>query len=210
MFGVLFYLVPVVLCYLYGFFTVGKFIHYKGLLDHDPETDAFSIASVWPLAIAVEPGLARGLILPSLWLWPRFREEYPEIRAKKDNDSRREANLRKRETRRVHDEKFGNLTLEDARAEVAHAKAMEVLRRDTDTFQQKLVDDYPPAIEANDKYDPETREVINSKAVVHPTQQAKEQAEPDILCTVHRHYVSLAKINDPYNNCSDKGPRLNL
>lgn len=203
MFGLLFYLFPVLFIYFYGFFTVGKFIHYRGLLDHDPESDAFKIAALWPVAIGVEPGLARGLILPSLWMWPRFAAEYPVIKARQEQDRTHQRDIRKRQDRRERDERHGSATLQDAREEVVHAKAMEVIRRDTEAFRQKLVDDYPPAIEEHDKYDPETREVINTKAVEKHTQTVHVE-EADVFCTRHKHFVTLAKLNDPYNNCTDR------
>lgn len=203
MFGFLFYLLPVLLCYSYGFFTVGKFVHYRGLLDHKPEPEAWGAAAAWPIYLCVDPGAAKALIFPSLWLWPRFREEYPEIRAVKEGDRRHERDIRRREDRRERDEKHGSATLDDARAEVRHAKAMEAIRRDTDMFREKLIKDYPPAIEASEKYDPVTREVIDSKAVELHAQTVPEQ-EADVYCTRHKHFVSLKKLNDPYNNCTDR------
>lgn len=204
-----FILAPVVTVWAYGAITTYKYLHYRDKLDNRAEredADAIGMyAAAWPLAVFFEPREYRGLLYPSLYMWPRFREEWPTIKASEEGDQRRLSELRRREKRRKRDEKFGNLTLEDARAEVAHAKAMEVLRRDTEVLQQQFIDDHPPAIEEGERYDPATRRVVKDKNVLTAKETVVEPGH-DVYCTRHRHFVTLSKINDPSNTCTDIAP----
>jgi hypothetical protein len=84
---------------------------------------------------------------------------------------------------------------------------MEAIRRDTEAFQERLIDDHPPELAEGEHFDTETGQVV-----YRPELSAKKKdpvpdgaAQPDVYCTVHQHWVSPDKIANVNYTCSDRG-----
>lgn len=190
-------LVPLFVTYLYGFITVSKFQFYlrrmeaAGLIENtrmksgedSVDMSPWGYAALWPLAMGFEPDQVKGLLFPTLWLWPRFRQEWPALKAEHATDGAFESEMKRKERSRQRFEKRGETRLEDAKEELRHNKRMERLRVDTDAFLDKIVDDHPPELEEGRDYKPGTEMAQPGKAI-EPAQEAEWK------CVVHRHWVT--------------------
>ena len=188
---------PVIVLYVYGFLTVSKFQFYlrrmeaAGILPNtrvEPDSDhedmsPWGYAALWPLALGFEPHSVKGLLYPTLWLWPQFRQEWPALKAERKRDASFESEMKRKARGRVRSEKRGETRLLDAKEELRHNKRMERLRQDTDAFLDKIVDDHPPELEKGKDYKPGTDMDADGKAIV-------QVADAEWKCIVHQHWVN--------------------
>jgi hypothetical protein len=145
-------------------------------------------------------------MFPSLWLWSTFREEWPKVKAQRHADAAVENDLKRSEINRAREKKQGTAFLKHSKAEVKHAREMEAIRRDTEAFQERLIDDHPPELAEGEHFDPETGTVVFRPELSAKKKDPVEEGAvlPDVYCTFHRHWVKPEWLNDPANNCTDK------
>lgn len=212
-------LFPLMLVYLYGFITTVKFQFYlrrmeaAGVVPRTRDLNSegkemmnqFGYAVMWPLGLCFEPDQYKGLIYPSLHMWATFREEWPKVKAQRHTDAVVETDLRRSEINRGREKKQGVAFLEHSKAEVKHAREMEALRRDTEAFQERLIDDHPPELGEDEHYDPEAGMIVRNRALSPKKPDSEVKAEEaEVRCNVHGHWVKPSVLADPYNNCTDR------
>lgn len=205
-------LVPVVMTWLYGFVTVSKYQFALRRLDlseqplknsstnsnsdedMSPEMTPWSYAALWPLALGFEPDQVKGLLYPSLWMWPRFREEWPALKAEVVRDRRFKAEMRRKNKIRENRTKHGQIMLADAKEDFKHQRDMALIDRETEEWREKWLKDHPPALGAGEKYDPTKTEVDeNQPEPPNLSDLAGQQIEvaitPEQWCLTHNHWV---------------------
>jgi hypothetical protein len=197
----------VVCLYLYGLITVSKFQFYlrrleaahvvprtRDLNDDDEEImGPWAYAVLWPLAVGFESEQVKGLLYPTLWLWPTFREEWPVLKAERRADRGFESHMKRNSRQRERYEKRGDARLEDVKEELRHNKRMARINTDVDAVQELLINDHPPALEEGKSYVKGTELDTAGKEVV-------PVVDGDQWCVTHAHWVK-PNGRDHTSNC---------
>lgn len=177
MWSILFWVIPVFMVYLYGFITVAKYDHIKRKLDLNKTKpgDSLGTGALWFLCLCIEPKDCKGLIYPTLWMWDRFREEYPPIKAQEARDRKFELEMKRKDKTRKRESKHGEVRREDAQAEVDHQIKMAVLDKETDELQKQWAEGYPPEIE---------------NKTFKEIKAAEEAMDAEWWCNAHDHWTT--------------------
>jgi len=194
---------PILMTWLYGFITIGKYDHFKRKLDMTKEDakDSLGAAAMWPLFLMVEPSAAKGLLFPTLYLWPRFREEYPEIKAREERDRKFKREIKVKQSERQRRENHGELRLADAQEEVKHTRRMALLHRETEEFQKQMVDDYPPELESGETY----KKMKEKEAAEREKARMEDESmDTEFWCEKHGsgHWTTLRIARETRRSCS--------
>lgn len=163
--------------YVYGVVTTAKYDRVRQQLDEGrttPRPDTLGLAAIWPFGLMVEPTAYKGMLYPSLHMWDRYREEYPEIKRQNELDQKEEAGIRKKQVRREREVNRGVLRRDDMKSEIKHTRDMAVLQQELDVLHEQAINDYPPAIEAGAKYDGD-----------EPPEAVEEANSPELFCLKH-------------------------
>lgn len=148
------YLFPFVAIYVYGVITVAKYDHFTRKLNLDDEDAAKSgkLGFTWPIALCIDPREVKGLLYPTLWLWSRFREEYPAIKAKEKIQHNYYLDLKRKENDRERQELRGQALLHDSKREFTHHRKLAAIDKETEEWREKLIKDIPPQLESGETY----------------------------------------------------------
>lgn len=163
--------------YLYGVVTTAKYDRVRQQLDEGRTTtrpDTLGLAAIWPFGLLVEPSAYKGMLYPTLWMWDRYRNEYPEIKRQNELDRKEEADIRKKQVRREREVTRGVLRRDDMKSEIKHTRDMAMLQQELDALHEQAINDYPPAIEAGATYDGD-----------EPPPVPESADSPDLYCFKH-------------------------
>lgn len=122
--------------YIYGAITNAKYTHMKRELD-GLEQDSEEVAGcgmLWPILLIVDPSAVKGPLYPTLWMWGRFREEYPALKAARQMEEKHVVAVRKNQRERKRETNITKVVLEDVKADIKHAKHIAEMKAATDTL----------------------------------------------------------------------------
>lgn len=136
-----YYVITFVVAYFYVGTTTAKYVYYKHELDHEEIPDGLLPTAffAWFVLAAVEPRWLKGVFYPSLWMWPRFAAEYPEIKRARELDEEVARDYRKSKNRRSRE--HGNLEkrTESVREQIQHDRQMAAKQKELETLEKQLI-----------------------------------------------------------------------
>ena len=187
--------------YIYGVIAVAKYGVRSAVLDArkvEPG-ELWTKALLWPIAVITGEHEAKGLIYPTLWLWPRYRQEWPAVKQEVKRQEQLKTTVRVKNRSREFERKNLEITIADVKEDIKQEKTLEGLRAQLDDLN-KLHSEGPLPIDAPERERKKAAELLEDTKKINEWDKKKgEWREMDDTTEwwymTHRHYTTEWRAN---------------
>lgn len=190
------WILTVLAAYVYGVITVAKYTVKSAVLDARKLDDGYvpSVSFLWPIVLIVGDHEAKGLLYPTLWMWPRYRKEWPLIKAEERRQVELKNTIAVKQRSREFERENLTLTIADVQEDIKQEKTLDGLRAQLDELN-KLHAEGPVPIDAPERDRKKPSELMEEPKLVEDYDRDKGQwrtfdDSTEWWCMTHRHYTT--------------------